>query len=178
MAIVLAEYIGYYIGTSANESTYMGLLGIAAFFLWAYAFLYFVINIAVLFFPKESNIQFAGTNQSKITRALYNLKSGLFLIAIISTFIFSIWFLFHSINRYEFNQLVNYGEEKRVEVKKVFYGKHKSLDFEFEIDNTIYEENLPLINNYLIGDTIEIIVSKNNPTVVWYLDKFEKEIDK
>jgi hypothetical protein len=156
----------------------MALLGILALILWFFGTAFLSLTLCAIvfrdFFYEEKN-ELSYSNKSNIKKVL---EAIIFLVIIISISAYTINLYSKSVNKYEFNQLVNYGIEKSVEVKKVYYGKHKSLSFEFEIEGKMYKESLSLKNNSKVGDTIEIIVSKNNPTVVWYLYNFKNAIAK
>jgi hypothetical protein len=171
-------YFGYIVGTSVYENFLMALLGILALIFWFFGTAFLSLTLCSIifrdFFYEEKN-ELSYSTKSNIKKAL---EAFTFLVIIISISAYNINLYSKSVNKYEFNQLINYGIEKRVEVKDVYYGKHKSVGFEFEIEDKMYKESLSLKNNYQVGDTIEIIVSKNNPTVVWYLDKLKKAIGK
>ncbi len=101
------------------------------------------------------------------------LKNTMSFIAFPTLFLTIAVFMF-SMNIYENNQLKKYGIIETVIVKELHYDIKQNPYAYFEYQNRKHSINLSA-NSLKVNDTVKIIYSKRNPSIIKYLNEYQKE---
>ncbi len=101
------------------------------------------------------------------------LKNTMSFIAFPTLFLTIAAFIF-SMDIYENNQLKKYGIIETVSVKELHYDIKQNPYAYFEYQNRKHSINLSA-NSLKVNDTVKIIYSKRNPSIIKYLNEYQKE---
>ncbi len=106
-----------------------------------------------------------GVDNEKKFKKAYGVISSLLLVLTVTSYIILI-------NKYEQQQLTEYGIIENVKVKEINYDiKHNPYAF-FEYKKKKYEINF-LANSLKVNDSVKIIYSNKNPCIVEYLKEYD-----
>ncbi|HRP89081.1 MAG TPA: hypothetical protein PKX92_03485 [Edaphocola sp.] len=87
-------------------------------------------------------------------------------------FIITILLFIFSVNEIENYQIDNYGIKEKIKTEKIAYDIKENKFFVINYNNMKNQTYLPL-ENYNVGDTIEIIFSAKNPKIIKYLKDYQ-----
>lgn len=179
MIILFGAFILFKVWWTNDNTKFLGLI---AFFLVGFSSLFLSISLTRIIVPTKTDFSFStlsdknkyrnlkdtiGSTKVKVISISYIL---LFLILFAGTAYGLVTFL----NKYEKDQLKNFGRLQKVRINDIHYkGKGESYAFfNFYLDGKKYTNDLSP-KNYSIGDSATIIFSTNNTDIVKWVDDYD-----
>ncbi|MDN3674346.1 hypothetical protein QWY99_14905 [Flavobacterium branchiarum] len=177
--ILVGAFILYKVWWTNDGAKFLGLIG---YFLIGFGSLLLSISLTRIFISTKTDFDFT-TLSNKIKYDILKETIGSSKVKVINTIYCSLtviifggtaYYLVTSLNKYEKDQLKNFGQIQKVRINDIHYkGKGTPYAFfDFYLNGKKLTNNLNP-KNYSVGDSATIIFSTHNTDIVKWADDFD-----